>query len=128
MEPGAELIVLADKNARVSAAAPAEPFMTPLERACRAAHDMHHDGEASVQAADPFWDGWKAWVPVVEGMLEAIRDPGDAATDAGHRAIAAQGGGTGGPDGDSVAAAWRAIIDAIVADGLPGPDPDRRGQ
>jgi len=102
--------------------------MTPLERACRAAHDMHHDGEASVQAADPFWDGWKAWVPVVEAVLDAIRDPGDAVTAGGRRVLAGRGDQAGGADGDSVAATWRAMIDAISADDAPDPDANRRGQ
>ncbi|MGA1800168.1 hypothetical protein VH567_15460 [Sphingomonas sp. 4RDLI-65] len=50
--------------------------MSPLERACRAAHAEHNDDLVSRrEAADPTWGGWLAWTDVVRAVLLAAREP-----------------------------------------------------
>lgn len=98
--------------------------MTPLERACRAAHDEHNDDRgARLQALDPNWDGWKSWVPVISAALRAMREPSEGMIDAGL-AVAWPG-----PDAqpyypdaftsmdDQYSRAWQAMIDAALKEG-----------
>lgn len=80
--------------------------MTPIERACRAAHDEHNDtAAAQLVAADPDWDGWKSWIPVIRSVLTAIREPSEEMIQAAADC-----------ESSIVADVYTAMIDAALAD------------
>jgi hypothetical protein len=92
--------------------------MTPLERACRAAHGEHNDDPAErAKSSDPAWDGWKSWIPVVRAVLQAIREPSDEMVEAAYRREGV------GPDAVDVPYSltpddmWPAMIDAALEEG-----------
>jgi hypothetical protein len=83
-----------------------EPDMTPIERAARALCQFHDASEEG--------DGWKAYLPQVRAVLDAVHEPSDYMKEAGAgitRYIS--------PDSDERAHAqdaanvWRFMIDAM---------------
>jgi hypothetical protein len=89
--------------------------VNPIERASRAAETEHHCGRPP-----PAADSWKSWIPIVEAVLAAIREPSKEMIEAGARVLHAFD-----PNRDSVTATVREILEAALSTGsismdLPG--------
>lgn len=93
--------------------------MSPIERACRAAHAEHNTGfEPRVQADDPLWDGWKSWLPVVIAVLQVMREPSERMVDAAYEQPINTGRGYDVRANPREAGEiWQAMIDAALEEG-----------